>query len=87
MGVKCTEALTAGIAENFRGGMVVASVATLIARVIGIINTDKVNIILIIEIAVKMGHLSIYIYLCISILDMVLHATDFFIASYQKLNF
>ena len=36
--------LAAGIAENIPGGTIIASVATLIASVIGIINTDKVCI-------------------------------------------
>ena len=36
--------LAAGIAENIPGGTIIASVATLIASVIGIINTDKVGI-------------------------------------------
>ena len=35
--------LAAGIAENVPGGMIVASIATFIASVIGIINTDKVR--------------------------------------------
>ena len=35
--------LVAGIAENIPGGTIIASVATLIASIIGIINTDKVG--------------------------------------------
>ena len=36
--------LASGIAEHIPGGMIIASVASLIASVIGIINTDKVGI-------------------------------------------
>ena len=36
--------LASGIAEHVPGGMIVASIASLIASVIGIINTDKVGI-------------------------------------------